>query len=329
MSYLTINKQLKSVPFDKLLETYEDAADRAEEGIKANIEADFQARLEQMERAYTDSHEAPSEVSFADQISPMTYDKAEVRRKAGQKSIVDVWMPRYKTNTILISVMPQIMAWLTHKPLRLEEMATAEGRIDGLKLVKQVFDFNDPWQRGLYLFLMLDSRSSYLPSQYKGEGAQFCALVPLILYAFKLHNKIPYSKWDRKTLHFVVNKSLCKAMLAEYGDITRDQLLQGRAHGLIYASGAKIGESRNPVSTYKLWSTKGTVFEGMPELAQTMLAQIWCAHPANRTHYMVLDPKNWDVMPPPLIVQDIFKAPLPTPAKSKSYDNSNDLPWLA
>lgn len=329
MSYLTINKQLKSIPFDKLFEIYEDAADRAEEGVKANIEADYQARLEHMERAWTASHEAPSEVSFADQISPMTYDKAEVRRKAGQKSIIDVWMPRYKANTLLIFIMPQIMAWLTHKPLRIEEVSTVEGKIDGLKLAKHVFDFSDTWQRGLYLFLMLDSRSSYLPSQYKGEGAQFCALVPLIPYAFKLHGKIPYSKWDRGTLHFVVNRSLCKAMLAEYTTPSREELLEGRAHGLTYASGAKIGESRNPVSTYKLWSTKGTVFEGMPELAQTMLAQIWCAHPSNRTHYMVLDPKNWDVMPPPLIVQDIFRAPPPPPPKHNPLYDSNDLPWSA
>jgi hypothetical protein len=328
MSYLTISKQLKSIPFDKLFDIYEDAADIAEEGAKANVEADFQARLEQMERQYTATHEAPSEVSFADRISPLTYDKSEVRRKAGQKAITDVWMPRYKLGTILLSVMPQIMAWLVHKPLRIEEMATAEGKIDGLKIVKHIFDFNDSWQRGLYLFLMLDSRSSYIPSQYKGEGVQFCAMVPLILYAFKLHNKIPYSKWDKQNLRYVVNHSLCKAMLFDYGEPTREQLIQGRERGLTFASGEKAGQMRNATNTYKLWSTRATVFEGMPELVQSMLAQIWCAHPTNRTHYMVLDPKNWDLMPTPLITENIFKRPAMLPHSAKDVEQEPvALPW--
>jgi hypothetical protein len=72
----------------------------------------------------------------------------------------------------------------------------------------------------------------------------------------------------------------------------------------------------------------------VPELAQTMIAQIWCAHPSNRTKYMVLDPKNWDAIPAPLISSDIFgsgtggnisSGGLP---KRKSSGDNPDFPWL-
>jgi len=322
---MIINRQLKTIPFDKLYEIYTDAADAAVEGMEQHVRDKYENEVAALEQRYAATHEASSEVSFGDQVELQQYSKAEVRKKAGQKAAIDIWIPRYKLSTLLISVLPQIMAHIANRPFRLSEVSTAEGQIDGSKILKHAFDFDSEWERGLYMFLMLDSRSAYLSSQYKGEGAQFCALVPLIPYAYKLHHKIPYSRWDRKTLKWVVNDSLCEAMLHE-GNYTREDILKARELGLIYQSGPKRGESRNPQSSFKLWSTKGGCLQAVPHLAQVMYSQIWCAHPSNRTPYMVLDPESWDSMPAPLIVTDLFR---PQTAQNKyvSKSDGSDLPW--
>jgi len=324
---MIINKQLKSIPFDKLYHMYEEAAASAIAGIESHIQSKYDAEVERLEQAYTDTHEAPSEVGFGDQVVRETYNAHEVRRRAGNKAITDTWIPRYKLGSLLIAVMPQIMAYITQKPFRLSEVSTVEGKwINGKTMLKNSFDFTSDWDRGLYCFLMLDSRSAYLPTQYKGEGRQFCSLVPLIPYAYKLHHKINYSQWDRNTLHWVVNPSLCNAMLyIPDKAYTREELIHARELGLVYQTGAKAGESRNPVSTFKLWATKGGCMSGVPDLAQVMYTQIWCAHPQNRSHYMVLDPKHWDTMPTPLISENIF---MPPEIKvSQPQFTGLELPW--
>ncbi len=318
---MIINKNLNTIPFDKLYHTYEEAANATVEGLEQHNQAIYDAEIARLEQEYSDTHEAPSEVGFGDLVEKPHIDVAEVRRRAGQKAIVDIWIPRYKLNSLLFAVMPQIMAWIASKPFRFSEISTVEGKIDGSKILKYIFDFNKEWDRGLYLFLMMDSRSAYLPTQYKGEGTQFCALVPLILYAYKLHHKVPYSKWDRETLKWVVNSSLHKAMLFDK-EFTRDEIMHARELGLVYQSGVKKGESRNPQSSFKLWSTKGGCMSGVPELAQVMFTQIWCAHPSNRTPYMVLDPHNWDIMPTPLISENIF-----VQAHKSTASSAMDLPW--
>jgi len=320
-----INKQLKTIPFDKLYEIYTEAVDSAIEGQEQEIEMRYSAKLEQLELKYSSENEAPSETGFADQVTRDTYDKSELGRRVGQKAIIDIWIPRYKLGSLLVSVMPQIMAHIANKPFRLPEVTTVEGQIDGNKMLKSAFDFSDTWERGLYLFLMLDSRSSYLPTQYKGEGAQFCSLVPLILYAFKVHHKIPYSKWDRSTLDHVVNRDLLKAML-HTGEYNREDLLAARELGITYQTGASAGKTRNAQSCFKLWSTKGGCMQDVPHLAQVMYTQIWCAHPSNRTPYMVLNPKNWDIMPTPLIADSIFTTTVSKPHKNKDFYEI-DLPW--
>lgn len=323
---MIINRQLKSIPFDKLYETYETAGSAAVEGKRQELDLYWEAEVAKLEQRYTDTHEAPPEVGFADQVPKPEYDYASLRRSAGQKAIADIWIPRYRLATLLVHVLPQALAYMANKPFRLAEVVTVEGQIDGLKMLKSSLDFNSEWDRGLYLFLMLDARSAYLPSQYKGEGVQFCALVPLILYAFKLHHKLAYSRWDRSTLKSVVNKSLLDAMLYT-GKHTRDELLHARELGLVYQSGPKVGESRNPQSSFKLWSTKNGCLQGVPHLAQVMLAQIWCAHPSSRTPYMVLDPHNWDSMPPPLIAENIFAPPSGFGHPTLGAEPGNDMPW--
>lgn len=236
-------------------------------------------------------------------------DIVSVKRKAGQKALVEDFVEKYHIKNFAETLMPSIITEVGNMKTQLN----SNGLISGLQFCKD--NFNTPERMGLYRFLMLDSRSCYISPQYKGWARQFCALVPLILYAQRLVKETPYSAWDKKELRFVVNASLCDSMLwattpDEDGVLTEipntEDILAGREKGLTVMSGNDAGKMRNPVSTWKLYSTKDTCFQGMPSEAQVMLAQIWCAHPANRTRYMVLDPKQWDVMPLPLIDTEVL-----------------------
>lgn len=335
MSFLTrtTTKELHTIPFDVGYQMFMDAAEIAEQSLEAENQERYDEFIQRLEQEYADTHEAPFEGNFSDQYPYQRHPRAsQVRNKAGQTALIKEFIPRYKLDTIMQTwVMPQVIAWLTHKPIQMAEVVTAEGKISGRKMAEAIFDFNSAWDLGLYQFLMLDSRSSWISSQYKGEGRTYCSLVPLIMYAFKANKNIKYSDWDRSTLHFVVNDSLLQAMLCDVPDITRDEILQARTQGLTYKTGSKAGTVRNPISTFKLYDTTGTKLHKLPELAQTMLAQIWCAHPQNRTKYMVLDPKAWDSIPAPLISQDIFKPTESKLPKRRFGDDSGsaDLPWLA
>lgn len=341
MSFLTrtMSKDLHSIPFDTGYRLYMDAADVAEDTAEAENMQKYEAYIQRLEQEWNDTHEAPFEGNFSDDVPYQKRpDLPEIRRRAGQAALISEFIPRYKLDTIMQTwVMPQIIAWLTHKPLNLETIGNGESvdspqfRVDALKVLDYCFDRTSEWDLGLYHFLMLDSRSAWLKSQYKPEGRAYCSLVPLIPYAFKLNKGIKYSQWSRHTIKYAVNHSLAKAMLCEVPEnLTREELLEAQNQGLIYKTGSKAGTRRNPVSTYKLYDTTGTRLHGMPELAQTMLTQIWCAHPENRTKYMVLDPQNWDNIPAPLVASNnLFASDVKYTAAPKARTVRSDMPWLS
>ena len=157
---------------------------------------------------------------------------------------------------------------------------------------------------GIYRFLMIDARSGYLERMHSGDSKKYCTIVPLILYAHKLYNNVDYSRWERETLHYVVNESLCEAMLTETPELTTERLLELRDIGLV-----QKGEKRSPMSTYSLYRLGETELKHCNTLVKLMLCQTWAAHPSNRTKYMILDPMNWDKMPVPLVDTNIFKVP--------------------
>jgi hypothetical protein len=326
----TITRELKSIPFDICNRIYNDAAQVAADTLEAFNREKYDKYISQLESQWTETNEAPYEGNFSDEVPYVPHpDLAKVRKRAGYKAIIEEFIPRYKLDTIMQTwVMSQVITYIARKPFRINEMLDPKTElISGIKVLDHVFDSKSEWDMGLYRFLMLDQRSSYLQTQYKGEGKLYCSLVPLILYAFKLHHNVKYCQWSKDTLHYVVNESLYDAMMCEVPeDLTREDILEAREQGLVYATGAKAGEARNPISTYKLYSTMGTKLHGLPELAKTMLAQIWCAHPHNRTKYMVLDPRNWDSIPAPLVSDDIFgnKAEY-VPGISKT--NAAAMPW--
>lgn len=336
-----ITADWKTIPWESANEIYNDAADLAE---GTAIVAYRQQVAEKYPDAKLDDLQLP--------------DKSAVRRKAGNKALVEVFIPRYKLDQFGITIIAQIVAHIATLRIfssegehlqdskeAMEEVITLgngcsnvadedfqrQYAVSGLEFVKA--HFKTPFMMGLYRFLMLDSRSAYLTKQYKGDARSYCSLVPLILSAFKRYHNIPYSAWKKDELKYVVNPELCKAMLYEQPPaghnedgtfvargFSKDDLLQLRDQGLTWKSGPNVGTLRNPLYTHTLYGLRDTVFEDVPDLAQVMLTQIWCAHPDNRTKYMVLTPDSWDAIPPSLISPTLFITPV--------YSNtSKDLQW--
>lgn len=330
-----ITADWRTVPWAEADEIYNLAAKLAEETA---LTAYKQQVAEKYSDAQLDNLELPN--------------KSKIRRKAGNKALTEVFIPRYKLDQFGAAMIAQIVAHLA--TLSIESMegehlfkfpeALAVTKelgsgmvgvdepeyqnhvaISGLAFVRQ--HFKTPEMMGLYRFLMLDSRGSYLTKQYSGDAKNYCSLVPLILSAFKRYHDIPYMAWNRAELKYVVNPDLCDAMLWEDQTVPmlcsqKSRLLELRDQGLLWKSGEKVGTLRNPLYTHTLYGLKGTEFETVPDLAQVMLTQIWCAHPDNRTKYMVLAPHDWDQIPVSLINPTVF-------VKPTYIQSGSDLPWDA
>ena len=322
-----IDRTLQSVPFDRAHKIFMDAYNQSMESQKFNAMQVHQNKVAELEQQYSDDNEAPTEVSFSDQVrlQPASTSVATV---VGQTALLEEFL-----NDSLIGpnmqehFMPQIIKLLASR-WDMQKCLNEEGLIDGTLAREVIFkNFASDWDIGLYLVLMLNSRSSWLKTQYKGEARSYCSLVPLIPYAMKLVHSVPYSKWDRETIGKVVNSKLAQAMTADIsacdGVPTKDMIFY-RNQGLVYKTGPKAGEMRNPESTYRLYNLKDTPLETLPELAQVMLTQIWCAHPNYRTRYMILDPKNWDNIPTPLVESQVFNAV----SNKINIAPAQDMPWM-
>lgn len=209
-----------------------------------------------------------------------------------------------------------------YDPKRLETDNSSSAEISSARLYRSVF--TDDTMQGLYQFLMMDTRSSYLDKQYTAPNKSWCALVPLVMSAFKIHHNVPYAHWNQRELVGIVQPKLYDAMCCETPVFSKTELLEARQEGLMTKTGPNAGKLRNPVYTHKLWGVRA--FENIPEYAQTMLTQIWCAHPNNRTRYMILDPDNWDKIPEPLITTDVLVPKISWDSIQHTTD-TDDLPW--
>jgi hypothetical protein len=192
-------------------------------------------------------------------------------------------------------------------------------------LVRETIRLNcldDPKQQGLWRLTRIP-RSQLVKSQTQHpEYAQF---TPLILAGFKRFQGIQYEQWrGLEDLSLIVEPKLLEAVLVVYDDLGSEELLDIRNQGLMNKSGKNAGQLKPVESTWALTGIKDTKLGNLPKLTQSMLCQIWIAHPSKRTNYMILDPKNWDLMPQPLIQMEIFKQPLET----FKAPQTNKLPWL-
>lgn len=279
----------------------------------------YNARIEQLEREYDGGESGAHEGNFSDSHPMPVINKywlEDKMDKAGQLGVRTDFVDTYGLIEYPHVFMPQIITMLARMTLKRNE----NGLISGLQFRND--NFTTPTLKGLYWFLMLDARSSYLKTQYKGTNKEYCALVPTIMYAHKLVHGVKYSEWDPREISYVVNGQLAEAMCYEHEPFTADQLLYERKEGLTIRSGNNEGSQWSPVWKHRLSGPqlKEGILKDAPYLAQVMLTQIWCAHPENRSAYMILDPMNWDRVPPALISKDVIT---PMPKRSAIADGTD------
>ncbi len=292
---------LSSIPWEICRTVYIQAADAAEDTLRQEYEERTSQIVSAIESQWlAENPEAGSyEGNPSDNLLvPEMPDVEPYRNSAGNDAIASGFITPYGLIDYVDSFMPQLITMLAGFTLHKNE----NGLISGLKFRNQ--NFTTPELKGIYRFLMLDSRSSYLKTQYKGTNKNYCSLVPLIMYAHKLVHRVPYSAWDPEEIQYVVNPQLVDAMLFTPAiPFTPKELLAERTMGLLIRSGDKAGTSASPVWKHRLTGPqlKTGLFKDVPYLAQVMYSQIWCAHPDNRTSYMILDPQDWNKVPVPLV----------------------------
>lgn len=332
-----ISKNLESIPFQDIVEIWDTAANqavaRATEDLHRAYDAEYNARKKQaLARLGT------SEASFEGDIDipyelPSIKDRDAVANRAGNDAIKTQFIKVNHLSSFGVPVLEQIVAKFSKHKLN---NLGSDGKICGLQYLKDNLDRNNPRDVGIYRFVMYNTRGDYLSKQTEMPSRQFCGLVPIILYAHKLYNNVPYSSWARETLHYVVNSSLCDAMLSDPGEGTASdnyyglglETLQDLQNLALMQMNKATGElkPRSPTTTYSLYRLGDTALAHLPTLAQIMVLQTWCAHPTNRNKYMILDPKAWDTMPPPLVSPAVFKSES-TVQRAPTVKSITAAPW--
>jgi hypothetical protein len=324
------SSNIDSIPWSEASRIYREAADAAEtntlEALQSRYDTSYdQRRSDAIKLAGIDETETSYEGDLGLEYNPpklTPLQQRQVRSKAGNEALAEYFVKPYHLKSWGIKLLDQIVAEFSKHKLN---NLGSDGTISGLQYLKDNLDPKSERDLGIYRFIMMDGRSSYLDKMNGAEARKYCTLVPLIMYAHKLYHGVDYARWERESLHFVVNESLCEAMLTETPQLDTERLLELRAIGLMQA-----GKQRSAVTTYSLYHLGDTELADCNGLVKIMLCQTWAAHPSNRTKYMILDPMNWDKMPTPLIDVNIFKAPQPTVVLSKPLEATpaSDLPWL-
>lgn len=183
---------------------------------------------------------------------------------------------------------------------------------------------------GLFVLFKHCPRSLLVKGQTDPLYRNYSALVPLIMSAFKKHANIKYSEWARDEVHYITEQTLADVMqLTELPEMTAEEVLEARDSALTPKSGAKAGVARSPLTTYTLYVTKDYPdLVALPMLGRIMMCQTWCAHPSNRTEYMITNPLSWDTMPEPLVTSSVFRKPSPSEAvKARETPIDTSFDW--
>lgn len=301
--FTSVKRSIDDIPWHEANDIYVASAKEANATEQRRLDHQHIKTIEQMEKDYVDSHEAPYEGNFSDEVA---HPKAALSPlqlfKYCRDRIVVEFVEKYGLINHSDWLMPQLLTLLGN----MKTTKNKEGYISGLQFRND--NFTTPKLRGIYWFLMIDKRSSYLKLQYKAPNKAYCSLVPLVMYAQRLVKGTAYSAWDEDEVQYVVNPELAEAMKCTYADFSNEQLIEQRTKGL---TTPKTGALKPAHSTHTLSGEelKTGILKNVPKLAQVMLTQIWCAHPSNRTTYMVLDPYDWDGTPEPIISTDVIASP--------------------
>jgi hypothetical protein len=162
---------------------------------------------------------------------------------------------------------------------------------------------NSKQLRVLYHLAMI-SRSALLQKQI--AQPEYAQLTPLILLGFRQNHGVLYEHWrTQKDLQWILEPKLYEALVnVSTPLLSKNRLLELQQQALTIKTSqnsSRVGTLRTASSWYKLSGLKGTELESLPLLHQHLLLQTWLAHPQHRRPGMILDPNNWDLIPPALI----------------------------
>lgn len=283
-----LRKDISEFPFHLVYEEYtRGIIEYKEERLRKYKEF---IRLKEVE--YSGTHEAPYEGNFSEEY-PYTEPSLSALREAGYRNMTTVFKS-LGIKTASPWLMPQLLNYLNETVTLVK---TASGQFDGFETVKLWVNKNKPRHLGMLYTIIYPTRSAIVNTQTSVDARDYCTLVPLFLAAFKRYRDVKYSDWDRDTLEHIVHAPLLEAMLHEnIPDVSNEELAEVRSKGKLTNYVHKLAS--DVVSASKL--------AGLNDTLIVMLTQIWVADPSVRTKYMVLDPKSWDHIPPPIITIDLF-----------------------
>ena len=174
----------------------------------------------------------------------------------------------------------------------------------------------------LYLLSRIN-RSRLIKAQ--SQHPEYATFTPIIALGLKRSQNIKYEFWRGFTgREWIIEPRLLQAIDVQCPTLGSDRLLEIRDQGLSTKSGKNAGTKKSVVSTWALYGIQDTELGHLPKLTQTMLTQCWITHPTKRTGDMILDPLDWDHIPPPLVTAEIFEQPNPKPITAKPRQA---LPW--
>ena len=227
------------------------------------------------------------------------------------ESMTEVELEDYSTKHLQVHhkwLLPQLVAafgsW---------QLCFKDSSIDILATLKHNCEHNST--NTAYWRLSRVKRSCLITAQTKAP--EYATLTPLILAGFKRMQGVGYETWrGLPNLEYVLEPRLLEAVqveslnaLSALSALGSDRLLEIRTQGLTQKSGIKAGQMKNPETTWSLTGIQDTEIAHLPKLTQTLLTQIWLAHPQHRNSLMILDPNNWDHLPEPLIANNVFRTP--------------------
>jgi hypothetical protein len=236
---------------------------------------------------------------------------------------LEIWCVNNRINRFESWLLPQLVAafgsW---------QLVFSNGRIDVLQTLKQNCEHNHTnsalWRLTRVPRQILVTKQIALP--------EYAVLTPLILAGFKRMQGVQYESWrGLDKLAYVLEPRLHEAVTITCPTLGSERLLQIREQGLMTRSGKSAGQLKNAESTWSLNGISDTELGHLPKLTQSIMTQIWLAHPSHRSNLMILDPHNWDHMPEPLIATTVFKQPLTESAaleKTTQETAKTLLPWM-
>lgn len=330
-------KDVTSLPFDKLFQYYQRLVKEREEALLADSEEDAL-------KAWTKAHEAKIALAMAnDDSEDNCYDKWDAHYREENEFTPKEWQIPEKLRESIRMDAREIAVnkfvedfnlclahdWLPYqlisyfgnwKAVKVGDKYDPKATIMG-----NYTDFN----MGIAILALAPRKALFdkAPKQYKQYNSPINPLVPIIMAGFKQSQKIGYSEWSDNGLDKVAG-NLAEVMTCNMPELRVEELLAIRQQCITDSTGPRAGVPNNPVTTVKLNKIDTTPLAAVPRLAKYIALQTWCAHPVNWTPYTLLDTKNWDNRPEPLVSTDLLSTAAEVKPKwtSKSTFDS-DMPW--